>query len=138
MDELARINWMSVVVATIVGFGLGAIWYNQSVFGRAWVEDLGGLKDPAAMKASMVRAMGLNFVMTLLTAIGVAWLIRLTGAKSLVGGTKVGLLCAFAFVVTSYVGDAQYAQTKNRFLAITAGYRAAMITLMGAILGAWH
>lgn len=137
MDELARINWMSVVVATIVGFGLGAIWYNQKVFGAAWMADLGITRE-TPMKTSMVQSMGVNFVMTLLTAIGVAWLIRLTGAKSLVGGIKVGLLCGFAFVVTSYVGDAQYAQTRNRFLAITAGYRAAMITLMGAILGKWH
>ena len=137
MDELARINWMSVVVASIVGFGLGAIWYNQKVFGAAWLTDLGVPRE-TLMKTSMAQSMGINFVMTLLTAIGIAWLIRLTGAKSLVGGVKVGLLCAFAFVVTSYIGDAQFAQTKNRFVAITAGYRAAMITLMGAILGAWH
>lgn len=137
MDELARINWMSVVLATIVGFGLGAIWFNQKVFGEAWMTDLGVPRENL-MKGSMAQMMGINFVMTLLTAIGVAWLIRLTGAKSLVGGVKVGLLCAFAFVVTSYVGDAQYAKTKNRFVAITAGYRSAMITVMGAILGAWH
>jgi hypothetical protein len=137
MYELSRINWMSVIVATIVGYGLGAIWFNQKVFGEAWMTDLGVPRE-TLMKGSMVRSMGINFVMTLLTAVGVAWLIRLTGAKSLVGGTKVGLLCAFAFVVTSYIGDAAYAQTRNRFVSITAGYRALMIVLMGAILGYWH
>ena len=137
MDELARINWMSVVVATIVGFGLGALWYSQKAFAKPWLEDLGVPREQL-MKTSMAQSMGIGFVVTLLAAIGLAWLIRLTGAKSLVGGTKVGLLCAFAFVVTSYIGDAQFAQTKNRFVAITAGYRAAMITVMGAILGAWH
>ena len=137
MYELSRINWMSVIVATIVGYGIGAIWFNQKVFGEAWMTDLGVPRE-SLMKGSMARSMGINFVMTLLTAVGVAWLVRLTGAKSLIGGTKVGLLCAFAFVVTSYIGDAAYAQTKNRFVGITAGYRAAMITVMGAITGYWH
>ena len=137
MNELSRINWMAVIVATIVGFGLGAIWFNQKVFGKAWMEDL-GVPEERLRKASFAMTMGMNFVMTLLTAFGLAWLIRLTGAKSLVGGTKVGLLCAFAFVVTSYFGDGAYAQTRNRFLTITAGYRAAMIVIMGAILGYWR
>ena len=134
MDELARINWVGVIIATIVGYGIGVLWFNQKVFGNAWMADLGRTPD----SSNMVKAMGLGFVMTLIAAIGLAWLIRLTGAKSLVGGTKVGLLVAIAFVLTSYYGDALYAGTKNRFVAITGGYRAVMITVMGAILGRWH
>ena len=137
MNELSRINWMAVIAATVVGFGLGAIWFNQKVFGRAWMEDL-GLTEQRLEKTNFAVTMGLNFVLTFLTAFGLAWLIRLTGAKSLVGGTKVGLLCAFAFVVTSYFGDGAYAQTRHRYLTITAGYRAVMIVIMGAILGYWR
>lgn len=134
MDELAKINWVGVIIATIVGFGIGAIWFNQKVFGAAWMADLA--RPPEG--TTMTKAMGLGFVMTLIAAIGLAWLIRLTGAKSLIGGTKVGLLVAVAFVLTSYYGDALYAGTKNRFVAITGGYRAVMFIVMAAIVGYWH
>lgn len=135
MDELARINWVGVIIATVVGFGIGAIWFNPKVFGTAWMTDMGKTGDNMS---GWGRAMTIGFVATLLAAIGLAWLIRLTGAKSLVGGTKVGLLVALAFVVTNYVADAAYAGTKNRFVAIVAGYRAVMLVVMGAILGRWH
>ena len=136
MEQLARINWVTVLIATVVGFGIGAIWFQMKVFGNAWMTDLG--KTRADFKGSPARAMGLSFVTTLLSAFALAWLIRLTGAMSLMGGLKVGLLVGLGFIATSYWSDSLFAETKPRLVAITAGHRIVMFAVMGAILGMWR
>ena len=135
MEYLAEINWVSVLIATVVGFGVGAIWFNQKVFGRVWMNDL-GITD-STPKASFGMSMGGSFVTTLLSAIGLAWLIHITRALSLVGGLKVGLLVGVAFVATSYFSDGFFENRKRRLVAITAAHRAVMFAIMGAILGQW-
>ena len=136
MEVLDRINWLTVLIATVVGFGVGAVWFNKNVFGRPWMEDL-GYKE-GGPHPSMAATMGGSFVTTLISAFGLAWLIRLTGAMSLAGGAKVGLLVGLAFVATSYLSDGLFESRKHRLIAITASHRAVMFVIMGAILGAWR
>ena len=135
MDELSRINWIAVLIATVLGFGVGAIWFNMKVFGNAWMTDLGKKRED--FTNSPAQTMGVSFVTTLLTAIGVAWLIRLLGAYSFMGGIKVGLLVGVAFVATSYLSDGLFENRKTRLIAITAAHRIVMFVVMGAILGRW-
>ncbi len=136
MEYLAQINWVTVFIATVVGFGLGAIWFNPKVFGTAWMADLG--KTRADFTTGPAKSMGLSFFTTFLSAFGLAWLIHITRALSLVGGAKVGLLVGLAFIATSYWSDGLFAETRTRLIAITAGHRVLMFTIMGAILGRWR
>jgi hypothetical protein len=135
MDQLAHINWVAVLIATVLGFGIGAIWFNPNVFGNSWMADLGKRRED--FKNGPAKSMGLTFVTTLITAIGVAWLIRLLGAYSLMGGIKVGLLVGVAFVATSYYSDGLFEERKTRLIGITAAHRVLMLVIMGAILGKW-
>ncbi len=36
LDVLGDLNWLAVLVAAIAFFALGAVWYAQPVFGKAW------------------------------------------------------------------------------------------------------
>ena len=44
MLELTGLNWLAILVATLVGFALGGIWYGP-VFGDAWLAALGKTAD---------------------------------------------------------------------------------------------
>ena len=37
LDGLGDLNWLAVLVAALVYFILGAIWYAPPIFGRAWM-----------------------------------------------------------------------------------------------------
>ena len=40
--DLASINWLAVIVATVIYFALGAVWFApQTPIGRAWVSASG-------------------------------------------------------------------------------------------------
>lgn len=32
------VNWLAVVVGAIVAYALGALWYSQRMFGKAWMK----------------------------------------------------------------------------------------------------
>jgi hypothetical protein len=38
---LAVINWVAVVVSTIIAFAIGGAWYSTTLFGNAWLEEVG-------------------------------------------------------------------------------------------------
>ena len=61
---LSGINWLAVVVAAAVGFGVGAVWFGP-LFGKVWMKALD--KKPEEL-GHPAKAMGLTAVTTLITA----------------------------------------------------------------------
>ena len=39
--DFASINYLAVLVATVLAFGLGSIWYGKPLFGSAWQREMG-------------------------------------------------------------------------------------------------
>ena len=132
MEALGHINWVSVIVATIAGFLLGAIWYNQRVFGKVWVTDLGRPVDPSA---SMVESMSIGFLSTLIGAIGLAFLIRVIPMRGGMAGLKLGAFVGLVFIAATQLADGGYMSRPWRARLIDAGYRILEFAGMGAIIG---
>jgi hypothetical protein len=40
-DLLGELNWLAVIVATIVYFALGAVWYTVPAMSKAWMRATG-------------------------------------------------------------------------------------------------
>jgi Protein of unknown function (DUF1761) len=38
---LGDLNWIAVIIAGLAYYALGALWYAQPVFGRAWQQSMG-------------------------------------------------------------------------------------------------
>jgi hypothetical protein len=66
-----QINYLAVIVATVVQFAIGAIWYSV-FFGKLWGKIHGFDKLPKETQQKMMREMGpfygLQAVVTLITA----------------------------------------------------------------------
>ncbi len=41
LSVLGDLNWLAVLVATIAYFALGALWYAEFAFGKAWQRAVG-------------------------------------------------------------------------------------------------
>ena len=52
-------NWLSVFVAAIIGFALGAFWYSPLLFSKPWM-DLQNLKEED-LKTGWGKAMIVTF-----------------------------------------------------------------------------
>ena len=136
MGEVA-INWKAVLLATLVSFVLGALWYGP-VFGKPWMRSLG--IDPGvarqAPRIGLRRMLSISFILEWIMAICMAYFI---GDKAdAMHGALYGLLTGLPWVASAIAVNSLYEQKSMAYIFITGGYWTVVFTLMGLILGAWH
>ncbi len=130
---LSGINWLAVITAAAVGFGVGAIWFGP-LFGTAWMKATN--KEPVDL-GHPGKAMGLTAVTTLVTCAVLAYLFDVLGIASWVAGLAWGMTVGAFFVGTSSFSDGLFIGLPNKLSMINIGHRIVYFSVMGAILGAW-
>lgn len=133
--SLDGINWLAVVVATLVAFALGGLWYSKALFGNTWLEEV-GLTEEAINNANMAKTFGSTFVLQLLATIALA---ATLGADSTwMDGLQNGLFISVLWIATAYGITYLFEQRSMRLFFINAGYYVVLFSISGSILGAWH
>ncbi len=133
------VNWIALIVAAIVAFALGALWYSNAMFGRQWMAAHGHTPEKlAAMQSSMGKTYAFSFVTYLITAMVIALLIGLTGGASLVGGVVIAVLAWLGFGFPIGLNANLFSGKPASAFMIDAGYQLIYMIIMGAIIGAWR
>jgi hypothetical protein len=133
-QAMAHIHWPAVLVATIAGFPLGALWYGP-LFGGAWMAATGITKE-RARQANMAKINGATVLLNLLIAVSLAMFIGSTA--TLQDGLFAGFMAGFTFVAAALGITYLFEFRPFKLWAINAGFQVLVFTVMGAILGAWH
>jgi len=133
--SLASINWPAVVVATVVAFAIGGLWYSDTLFGKAWLEEV-GLNEEDVNKANMVRTFSGAFLLECFAGLAVAVLIGTD--SSWLSGLSSGLLIGIFWITTAYGVTYLFEQRSMRLFLINAGYNVVLFAAVGTIIGAWH
>lgn len=132
--SIPEVNWLSVLVAAIVAFIIGGIWYSPILFSKLWQKEL-KLSDIELKNANMALIFGLTF---LLNVIGAVALDLLIGKEStLISGLITGLIVSIAWIATSLGINYLFSRKSFKLFLIDAGYFVVFFAIMGAILGAW-
>lgn len=124
-------NWLGVLVAAVVTWLLGALWYGLA-FKEPWIAATG--IDPDAAEAARFMPMALGFGIQLLIAIGMGWLVPKV-AEGWGGGGRVGI---FAWIFLGMPVQAYgfvYMTEPMAILPIDFGYVFLTFLLSGAIVG---
>lgn len=129
-------NWVAIVVAAIVDFALGAVWFGP-LFGKQW-QEMTGRRETTTPARNAPVPYAVTFVAALIAATVLAFFLQLSTAYTVVEGTIYGLYAGVGFVMSSMLADALFSGRKLSLYLITAGYPAVGLVVMGAILGAWH
>ena len=134
-----HINVIAALVAAIVTFGIGALWYSPFLFARQWLAFNGyGPEKVEAMRKDAARAYGISFVCYLVMAAAFAVLVRLTHVEGAIGGAKLGVLLWVGFVGATGLTANVYSDKPFKAFALDAGYQLVYLVVMGVILVAWH
>ena len=95
--DLAGINWVAVIVATVVYFALGAAMFAPATpIGRAWVAASGYVSPTSGMSASNVFYV-VPAVTSFVSVLATALLARATGTDTLSEGIVLGLLVGIGY-----------------------------------------
>ena len=139
--DLASINWLAVIVATVIYFALGAVWFAPATpIGRAWVA-AAGYESPTTGAASrsvfyLVPA-ATTFVMVVVTAL----IAGATGTDTLNEGIVLGLLVGIGYAAMIVFTTAAFEFSKPRqwtWGVIDASYHVIGLLIAAVILALWH
>ena len=133
------VNWLAIIVAAVVAFAIGALWYSPTLFGRQWMAAHGHTPEKlAAMRSSMAKTYTFSFITYLIMAMVIALLMGLTGGTTMIQGIVLAVLAWLGFGFTIGLNTNLYSDKPAAAFMIDAGYQLVHVIVMGAIIGAWR
>jgi hypothetical protein len=133
VSVFANVNWLAVIVAALVPFLIGSVWYGP-LFAKPWSE-LTGIRRGTPGQNSMGLTMGMSLVLNLVIATSLAMFI---GRTEWSFGLLAGFAAGFTFVAMAFGITYLFESRPLKLWLINAGYQTVVFTIMGAIIGAWH
>jgi Protein of unknown function (DUF1761) len=138
--DLSAINWLPVIVGTIIYFGLGAVWYSPVLFAGPWQRSIGW--DPTArppeqrITTYLVPALA-YFVMAIATAL----VASATESDTFGEGVVLGLVIGIGFAAMHSVVDATFDPNRPQpwtWFAITASYNLIGLLIVAILVSVWR
>lgn len=132
MFNPATLPMDGILIAAVVGFLIGGIWFSGFAFRDAWFE---ALESETQTLGNPGAAMLGNALTAVVTSGVLALLLQAMQVRSAWSGAGVGLLSSLGLVATSMLSDCLFSGSPMRLMAIQAGYRVVFFTAAGAIIG---
>jgi hypothetical protein len=131
------INYLAVLVAGVVIFMLGGLWYSPVLFAKKWMalqnrtDDMSGGGNMAAMYAQV-------FICGVLTAWALAILIGILPGGGMMHAVKLALLCWLGFAAATSYGTSMFSMKPKALWAIDTGFNLVSFVIAAVILAAWR
>ena len=133
-----EINYLAVVVAALVAFILGWLWY-MPLFGKAFRQARGITDEMAAAgQKEMGKTMTVIAVCELIMAWAIGVFVGYTHLITWMQGLKLGALCWLGFALTYGLIETMTSRRKMAAFYIDAGYWLVTLVIMAVILSVWH
>ena len=134
MENLSNINWLAVLVVTVISFPLGSFWHSK-MFRKAWNDDAKPKFD-ASKKINFVTLFGFSAISHFVMCAGLDLLI---GAGSTwLSGLISGLVVSVIWVSTAMAVTHAFVGRSIRLILIDTGFYIVFLSTAGIILGAWN
>lgn len=141
ITTMENINWLSIIIATLIPTITGFIYYNPKVVGTAWMKSL-GITEEHMKKGNMPVIFGVSLVMSFLLAF---FLVHFCNGEGQEGefdtfqhgawhGAFIGILVAMPVLVTN--GLFELKNFANQAINVT--YWIITLALMGGVLDAMN
>ncbi|MGR3290573.1 MAG: DUF1761 domain-containing protein [Paracoccaceae bacterium] len=118
-SEFANLNWLAVIVGTVVSFLLGMIWFTPKMFGRAWTAGMNDLKPPASLPIPAI-------ILHLVGTFALALVIGITATQDML----ITAILAILAVAILQSASGLFKQNSGKTVSIDAGYTIAMGAIM--------
>ncbi len=142
------VNWLAILVAAIVIFILGGLWYSPMLFSKKWMALQNKTEEQARAEmasANMPLMYVSAFITALITAAVMAHILShlVSGPDyvihpSAAHGAMFGFLCWLGFAAPSSYGTALFSGKPKQLWLIDSTYNLVSFVLAGAILAVWR
>ncbi len=128
----------AIVLAAVLEFAMGLLWYSRKFLGRPWMNALGLAPDvdPVARRA-MLQIVRIRQIATLLAAYVLAHMVHYLEAHAVATGAATGFLL-WGGVMAIYLRDMFVVHKRPlKVHLINSGYHLVGLMAMGALLAVW-
>ena len=142
--NLPHVNYLAVLVAGIVIFLLGGLWYSPVLFAKRWIALQGRTEEQMRAHAASSN-MPVMYLSAFLCGLITAWV--LAGVLSHVAvavemnaahGALFGALCWLGFAATTSYATALFSGKPKLLWWIDSSYNLVSFMLAGIILAVWR
>jgi hypothetical protein len=144
MHDMPPINWLAVLVAGIVIFILGGLWYSPFLFAKRWIALQGRTEEEmraGAASANMPLMYLSAFLCGLITSAVLALVLAHFSATLEMNaghGATVGFFLWLGFAATTSYGTALFSMKPRTLWLIDSAYNLVSFVLAGIILAVWR
>ena len=131
------INYIAVIVATLVSFALGAVWYSPVLFGNQWMK-LNGFTKSDMKKADMTKGMIVSLLGSLLASFVLARLFMMLEVTAIGMALHSALGIWIAFIVPMQLSRVFYEKGKIGLFYIHTFYSLTLLLVTALILVVWR
>ncbi len=131
---MPQVNFLAIVVAAVVAFILGGLWYSPVLFGKVWQREV-GLSDEQLRRGNMASIFGLSLLLSLIAAFVFAMFLGPRPPVQL--GLGAGFAAGLCWVASSFGINYLFARRSLRLFLIDGGYHTLQFTAIGLILALW-
>lgn len=139
-EALGELNWLAVIVAALIYFALGALWYSPVLFARRWQRSIGW--DPAQTPPDVKPATYLlPLAAFIVMAIAMGLLAEVTGSDNVGEGVVLGLVVGIGLSLMHTLVDATFDPNKPEpwiWFAINGSYHALGLLIVAVIVSTWR
>ncbi len=134
---MENINWLSLVLATLVPIAIGFVYYHKALFGKAWMASI-GMTEEKQKEGNMAMILGISLVMSFLIAFFMLNFCNGAGQEGEFdtfkhGAAHGGILSVF-LIIPIFITNGLFEQKSWSNMLINAGYWIITLALMGGIL----
>ncbi len=130
---MGPMNWLAAVLAAVLAFAVGGLWYGP-LFGRAKLEEVG--PGGLAARSNPGRTLGITAVLLLVSATMMAHMFARVGAETLAAKPWLYFMMsgglAIGFVIPALWISYTHQKLTTRLAMIDAGYWLVSYLAMGA------
>lgn len=137
---VAQINYLAVLVAAVVSFVIGTLWY-MGIFRKPWMKEM-GISERDAKKSGnkgMGKTVILNIIGTLVMVYVLAHFVSYLNLMSFTDGAVLGFWIWLGFfAAATLLGSVLWEMRSWKLFAINGAYWLVNLAVSAGILAVWR
>jgi hypothetical protein len=133
------INFWPILVATVVAFAIGCLWYSSVLFGNEFktLVNKGGKDSEDAAQKGMFSRSVIHLIFTFITFCVIGFIMAMNGIVSASEGAFLGFLVWLGFSFSESLSSVLWENKSKKLVAIQTIGTLVVLVIGGAIIGAW-